>query len=107
MTPPTVRYLELATAIGPTFLRLRVDLLSHRRSADTYRMREIPLTEGCVTTVDDADAPMFDRYVWSVEKRGGKEYAACYLDPGDLSKCIRMHRLIMKPQPHEVVDHID
>lgn len=61
-------------------------------------MKEIALSNGYVTQVDDEDYPMLDKFVWSAWKNGHKLYAGA---------TVALHRLIMLPEPGFVVDHID
>lgn len=65
--------------------------------------KEIPLTKGKVAIVDDADYEWLSQWKWTytrgyaVHKEAGK-YGG---------KSTRMHRLIMQPPDHLVIDHID
>ena len=70
-------------------------------------MKTIQLSGNAIATIDDADLPLVSAYQWSVESRGGRQYAVCYLDPRDLTRKLLMHRLIMNAPRSEVVDHID
>jgi hypothetical protein len=55
--------------------------------------------------VDASDLGLVSGHGWSLDPKG--RYAVAYTDVCDLSRRLWMHRLIMEPQPHEVVDHID
>lgn len=55
--------------------------------------------------MDASDFGFISRHSWSLDPRG--RYAVAYTDLCDLSRRVWMHRLIMAPQPREVVDHID
>jgi hypothetical protein len=68
-------------------------------------MAEIELSGGGIAKVDDEDFDLVSQYFWHLDLNGG--YAVSYLDPADPSRRLRMHRLIMDPQAHDVVDHID
>lgn len=71
---------------------------------------EIPLTQGCVALVDDADYEWLSQWPWHLHKNsGGRLYARRArrrAEPGD-SHWIRMHRLILPPPPGLHVDHIN
>lgn len=77
------------------------------RLVELLGMKEVDLCGGGKAKIDHSDSDLVNRYVWSIERKGHTSYAVCYLDPSDLTRCIRMHRLIMQPKPDEVVDHID
>lgn len=66
-------------------------------------MKEIKLTQGKVTKVDDSD------YGWLTEmsKWQFDRYAFCTRKVNGKYKSIRMHRLIMDPPDGMVVDHIN
>jgi hypothetical protein len=66
-------------------------------------MKEIKLTQGMVTKVDDTD------YGWLSEmgKWQFDRYAYCTRVVNGKRKSIRMHRLIMNPPEGMVVDHIN
>lgn len=72
-------------------------------------MKEIPLTKGLVSIVDDEDFPLISKYKWHALKArhgyttGGKIYG-----PGNPKGTpVSIHRLIMNPPPGFVVDHKD
>jgi len=74
-------------------------------------MRQIPLTQGKFTLVDDADYLELCRYTWSADKSDNGRYYAhttIYLGGGrkhQKQRSIRMHRLIMKAKLGEQIDH--
>lgn len=53
--------------------------------------------------VDEADAPLVQRYCWHVFHTCGNWYANASVG----GKTVLMHRLIASPGKHEVVDHIN
>ncbi|OAJ75137.1 hypothetical protein AYJ08_05835 [Brevibacillus sp. SKDU10] len=65
--------------------------------------REIPLTQGKVTIVDDEEFEPLSKYKWFATKCGNSYYAARRLN----GKTILMHRYIMNPENRLVVDHVD
>jgi hypothetical protein len=65
----------------------------------------VPLAAGVQAVVDASDFGLISGHGWSLDPRG--RYAVAYSDLCDLSRRVWMHRLIMNPLPHEVVDHID
>lgn len=70
-------------------------------------MKEIKLTQGYVTLVDDEDYEYLNQWKWHVLKYKHTSYAlrASYIN--GKQKIIRMHRLIMKTPDHLYVDHVD
>lgn len=62
-------------------------------------MKEIKLKNGYVILVDDADYELVSKYKWTICKnKSGHMYA---------QTTVKMHRLIMQPDPGLVVDHRD
>lgn len=62
-------------------------------------MREVKLTNGYVALVDDEDYELVSKFKWNVcINRGTQVYAQTTL---------KMHRLVAKPGPDQVVDHLD
>jgi hypothetical protein len=104
-SPGAVEFRYFANAVNRQAPRGSLLIASIRRRLNS--MREIQLSGGLAAWVDDEDFDKVSGYIWSLEQRGPTRYAVCYLDPSDLNRCLRMHRLIMAPQPNEVVDHID
>lgn len=70
-------------------------------------MKEIELTHGAITFVDDADFEELSRHKWHL-CCGVNGYAArnSYNDDG-VRYTELMHRMIMKAEPKQDVDHID
>lgn len=93
--------------VVPTHARRRGKLLNRRFTRRCPGMAEIALSGNAAATVDDADVPLVSSYVWSVERRGGKAYAVCYLDAADLTRKVLMHRIIMGAKRGELVDHVN
>lgn len=63
------------------------------------------MAAGVYAVVDAIDCGLVSGHAWSLDPKG--RYAVAYTDLRDVSRRVWMHRLIMNPQPHEVVDHID
>src|SRR5215467_5885190 len=61
----------------------------------------IELTRGFVTHVDDSDYALVAQYTWCALVTGKTQYAVS----GE--PMIYMHRVIMNPPDHLLVDHID
>lgn len=66
-------------------------------------MKQIPLTKGKVTVVDDADYEELSRYKWHV---AAEKYPARWGRRGE-RHIVYMHRQIMQPPDGMEVDHID
>ena len=67
-------------------------------------IRYIALTQGKFAIVDAADYEWLSRYKWyTTNGHAGKCYAAYHRS----GQPVLMHRLIMKPPPGFVIDHID
>ena len=71
-------------------------------------MKEIELTQGKMTLVDDEDFEELNRFKWHAHKEGTSFYALRFsYSPGGKRICIRMHREILKPPREMQCDHID
>lgn len=75
-------------------------------------MKEIPLSRGLVAIVDDEDFDWLNQWKWSASKMGTKALPMFYAvrtiwKDGKTVEVIPMHRLIMKAQKGQVVDHIN
>jgi hypothetical protein len=67
--------------------------------------KEITLTQGKVTVVDDEDYERLSQWKWLLHKGG---YAArSVYRPGQNPKTIFLHHLILTPPPGMLVDHIN
>jgi len=65
-------------------------------------MIEIPLTQGQVALVDDADLPLVDGHRWfSQRRRDDYHHAATHCG----GKYVYMHQLILGTQPGTEIDH--
>src|SRR6202012_2383285 len=67
-------------------------------------MREVQLSQGFSTLIDDSDLELTVKYSWHVLTTRGLAYARAKL-PGD--KSVYLHDLLMKPPLGMVVDHKD
>jgi hypothetical protein len=68
-------------------------------------VRHLPVgNDGLFATVDTADYKRLSRYKWFPMHRGRLTYAFCHLPGG---KVMSMHRMLIRPRAHKVVDHID
>ena len=72
-------------------------------------MREIELTQGKVTLVDDADYEWLSSWKWCANTNGSRShwYARRNCYDGPHRTTVRIHRVIMDAQPGEQVDHIN
>src|SRR5690349_13550488 len=75
-------------------------------------MKIIPLTQGKVTLVDDADYEELSKFKWCAVKHNRNFYASRsqylgYVNGKMKTKSIFMHRLLLKPDKGFVVDHLD
>jgi hypothetical protein len=70
--------------------------------------KEIQLTKGKVSLVDDADYDYLKQFKWKANNFNGKFYAVrtFMISKGNQS-IVLMHRDIMKPKKGFVIDHID
>src|SRR3990167_10308366 len=68
-------------------------------------MKEIKLTQGKITLVDDEDFEYINQWKWHVIKN--KKQTHFYAQRSENGKSIRMHRVIMKTPHNKDVDHID
>ncbi len=69
-------------------------------------MKEIPLTQGLVTVVDDEDYGFLMQWRWYAAKSGQTYYAVRHMI-GGTRRLVRMHRLIVDPSCDLEVDHFD
>ena len=67
-------------------------------------MKEIPLTKGLITIVDDSDYENLAQFKWYAVGHPGKEYAARY---GRKPQHIRLHRELLNAPENTEVDHIN
>jgi len=68
-------------------------------------MKEIKLTQGYVTYVDDADYEWLMQYRWCANNCGGRLYASRW--DGKSKRNVLMHRMILNPASGLLTDHID
>lgn len=68
-------------------------------------MKEITLTKGKSTMVDDEDYELLNKFIWNAHRYGSKFRAITKKGPE--GKEILMHRLIMKAPKGMEVDHIN
>lgn len=68
--------------------------------------KSIPLTKNVSAIVDAEDFDWLNQWTWTAfDGRRGKYYAARYKKVAGVSRCIYMHRLIMKEPAGLLVDH--
>jgi hypothetical protein len=82
-------------------------LLLYRRACYGYPFRRIPLTQGKYAIVDPEDFERLNKHKWHASKWGNTFYAIRCAGPRNKTKFIRMHREIIRPPRHLVVDHIN
>jgi HNH endonuclease len=71
-------------------------------------MKTVPLTQGKVALVDDADYEEISRYKWFAAKLKGIWYAhRTETRPDNRSVTVRMHRYLMNALPGQKIDHKD
>ena len=70
-------------------------------------MREIPLTQGKVAIVDDADYERINQFKWHAVFDGYNWYASRKIDTPNGRRCFRMHNAIAPPPPGCKWDHDD
>jgi hypothetical protein len=66
--------------------------------------RRIPLTQGKVALVDDADYPWLAPWDWRFSSAG---YALRTIYPNDQRRHFHLHRVLMNAQRGQLVDHIN
>jgi len=84
-------------------------VLLYRRIRYGYPFRRIPLTQGKYAIVDPEDYERLNKYKWYAVKCGKTFYASRTVRTGKNKKRINitMHRQILNPPHHLVVDHIN
>lgn len=71
-------------------------------------MKEIYLTKGKVAFVDDEDFEHLNQWKWNADKVGCNYYAKRTYIKADLTRgSIYMHRVVMKAEKGEIIDHKD
>jgi len=81
--------------------------LYYRRIRYGYPFRRIPLTQGKYAIVDPEDFERLNRHKWYASKWGNTFYAIRCAGPAKKTTYIRMHREIIHPPRHLVVDYIN
>src|SRR6185312_7513295 len=67
---------------------------------------EISLTQGRTAIIDPEDWPLVSRYTWHAKlENGGLWYAATTIRVAGTKRTLKMHDLIMRPEPAQMVDH--
>ena len=82
-------------------------LLLYRRARYGYAFRRIPLTQGKYAIVDPEDFERLNKHKWHVAKGHNTFYAVRFVGPSKGRIRIRMHREVIHPPDHLVVDHIN
>lgn len=70
-------------------------------------MKEIPLTNGKFSQVDDEDFEMLSAFSWCHDQKNNRAFRSVYLPLSKGARTLRLHTVIMKTPPGLVVDHID
>ena len=81
--------------------------LLYRRARYGYAFRRIPLTQGKYAIVDPEDFGRLNKHKWHVAKGNNTFYAVRCVGPSKGRIRIRMHREVIHPPDHLVVDHIN
>jgi len=81
--------------------------LCYRWARYGYAFRRIPLTQGKYAIVDPEDFERLNKHKWHAVKNGNTFYAIRCFGPAKKTTYIRMHREIINPPDHLVVDHIN
>lgn len=58
-------------------------------------MKQIQLTQGFVTLVDDSDYEQLKKFKWHVYKNGDRYYATTNIKTDGIYSAVKMHRLIL------------
>ena len=83
-------------------------LLLYRRLRYGYPFRRIKLTRGYYALVDECDFERLNRHKWQVNVRNGRPRQAGRTERrNQKSRYLTMHRVIMNPLEHMIVDHIN
>lgn len=69
-------------------------------------MKTIPLTQGHVAKVDDADYERVAQFKWHIKRYSHTIYATAHV-PGNARQKVLLHRVIMDAAPGVEIDHID
>lgn len=68
----------------------------------------VPLTKGYVALVDWEDVALVSAHSWHAhENRPGHVYAACGVMRDGRQVTVRMHRLLLRAEAGQIVDHIN
>lgn len=87
-------------------LFLSVPVIIYRRLAYGCVFRKIFLGEGFYTIVDLSDYYLLNKFRWSAKRDRNWVYAVRFVnDPGSRGKTISLHRFLLNPSPHLLVDH--
>jgi len=81
--------------------------LLYRRARYGYAFRRIPLTQGKYAIVDPEDFERLNKHKWFAVKSSNTFYAGRTIKAGKKFISVRMHREIIHPPGHLLVDHIN
>jgi hypothetical protein len=82
-------------------------MLYYRRLRYGYPFHRIPLTQGKYAIVDPEDFERLNKHKWHAVRQNNTFYAIRCTGPAKKTTYIRMHREIIHPPRHLVVDHIN
>ena len=82
-------------------------LLLYRRARYGYAFRRIPLTQGKYAIVDPEDFERLNKHKWFAVKSANTFYVGRTIYAGKKHISIRMHREVIHPPDHLLVDHIN
>jgi hypothetical protein len=81
--------------------------LIYRRIRYGYAFRRIPLTQGKYAVVDPEDFERLNKHKWHADRHNNTFYAIRCVSSRKNRIRIRMHREILRPPDHLIVDHIN
>jgi len=79
----------------------------YRRLRYGYAFRRIPLTQGKYAIVDPEDFERLNKHKWQANKSQNTFYAVRTVRVGEKCISVKMHREVIHPPDHLVVDHIN
>jgi hypothetical protein len=79
--------------------------IKERERTNTYKIQGditiVTVKDGRTFIIDTADLEQIKRYSWCFNKSGG------YLVANVCGKIVRLHRYLLNPERHQIIDHIN